>query len=36
MDTTCKISDIVANDRKIDTDLNVIFPGNEISSEILQ
>nr|AWY94070.1 inotocin precursor [Lasius neglectus] len=36
IDTSCKISDVVANDRKIDADLNMIFPGNEVSSELLQ
>ncbi|XP_012222809.1 oxytocin-neurophysin 1-like [Linepithema humile] len=36
MDTSCRISNIVDNNRKIDTDLNMIIPGNEVSSEILQ
>ncbi|XP_018048557.1 PREDICTED: neurophysin 1-like [Atta colombica] len=35
MDTSCKISD-VDNDRKLDDNVNVILPGNEVSNEILQ
>ncbi|KAL6435827.1 hypothetical protein ACFW04_005596 [Cataglyphis niger] len=34
IDTSCKIFD-VANDRKVDTDLYMILPGNEDSTEIL-
>ncbi|XP_032680003.1 neurophysin 1-like [Odontomachus brunneus] len=36
MDTSCRISDVVDNDRKMDTDLSVILSSNEASHEIFQ
>ncbi|XP_012527594.1 neurophysin 1 [Monomorium pharaonis] len=36
MDTSCKISNVVGNNQKLDDNLNVILSGNEISSEIPQ
>ncbi|KAL6262812.1 hypothetical protein P5V15_005602 [Pogonomyrmex californicus] len=36
IDSSCRISNAVGSDRKLDADLNVILQGNEVSNEMFQ